>query len=70
MSITRHISERTEGPTPNGGAYAIAYWLDARGNPCGKAVAVAAEIIEYDATGSQVFRSYMQLHSSSAQSPF
>jgi hypothetical protein len=52
--------ERTEGPTPTGGAYAIAYFRDARGNPCTKAEAHATEIIEFDARDNQVFRTYMQ----------
>lgn len=52
-------SERSDGPTPNGGAYAIAYFADARGNPCVKADARSMEIVEYDADGEAVHRTYM-----------
>jgi hypothetical protein len=50
--------ERVDGPTPNGGAYSIAYFRDAEGNPCQKAG--AAEIVEFDAKGEAVHRSYLR----------
>ena len=49
---------RPEGPTPNGGAYAIAYWQDMFGNPVTKSEYARFEIVEYDETGNQVFRTY------------
>jgi hypothetical protein len=49
---------RTEGPTPNGGAYAIAYWQDMHGNPVDKSEYARFEIVEYDEAGNQVFRTY------------
>lgn len=55
------MEERTEGPTPNGGAYAIAYFQDADGNPADKDAAVQAEIVEFDEQGNQLFRTYMAM---------
>jgi hypothetical protein len=40
--------DRTEGPTPNGGAYAIAYTHDDG----------SMEIVEFDANDQEVTRSY------------
>ena len=45
-------AERIEGPTPNGGAYAILY-RDSNGNP--------VEIVEYNAHGSERMRTYARL---------
>ena len=42
-------AERIEGPTPNGGAYALAY----RGDDF-------MEIVEFDSSGNQVFRTYLE----------
>lgn len=50
---------RTNGPTPNGGAYAIAYWQDAKGDPTPQERAVKAEIIEFTQQGKEVQRTYM-----------
>jgi uncharacterized protein (DUF2141 family) len=52
--------QRTEGPTPHGGAYAIAFFRDKDGNPCPKADAAGMEVVEFDADDNQVFRTYMQ----------
>jgi hypothetical protein len=54
-------STRTEGPTPAGGAYAVAYWRDAQGDPCPRSEAVAAEIVEYDEDGNAIARTYADL---------
>jgi hypothetical protein len=51
--------ERTEGPTPSGGAYAIAYFRDKLGNPCPKAEAAGIEVVEFDARDRAIFRTYM-----------
>lgn len=51
-------SERIDGPTPNGGAYAIAYFRDADGKPCSKDMATNIEIVEFDENGRDVFRTY------------
>lgn len=56
-------SERTEGPTPNGGASAVAYFRDRDGRPCRKADAAAMEVIELDASGTAIFRTYLQIPS-------
>lgn len=50
--------ERVEGPTPAGGAYAIAYFLDAGGDPIRREDAVAVEIVEYAVDGSAIRRTY------------
>ena len=41
--------ERVDGPTPNGGAYAVGYY-DETGH--------LIEVVEYDADGEQIFRTY------------
>lgn len=41
-------SERINRPTPNGGAYAIAYYQDKSGQPCDKRVAAQVVVLEYD----------------------
>ena len=51
-------SERHDGPTPNGGVYSIAHFLK-DGKPVPKADATAMEIIEFDADGRQVHRTYL-----------
>lgn len=47
-----------DGPTPHGGAKAIAYFRDADGNPSPKERAAQVEIVELDAAGEQVFRTH------------
>lgn len=51
---------RTEGPTPNGGAYAIAFFRDANGKPCTESEAAGMEIVEFDARDEVIRRTYMQ----------
>lgn len=53
--------ERIEGPTPNGGAYAIAFWHAEDGSPTDKESAVTCEVVEYDANDQVVFRTYATL---------
>jgi hypothetical protein len=50
MSSTRSTSsaERSEGPTPAGGAYAIAYHYDDG----------STEIVEFDSAGAEIERTY------------
>ncbi len=55
--------ERVEGPTPNGGEYAIAYFKGAEGQPVDKEDAVSVEITEFDAEGKSVFRTYADVTS-------
>jgi type II secretory pathway component PulJ len=52
--------ERVEGPTPNGGAYMIAFFRDADGNPCRKAEAHAMEVVEYNDKDEVIRRTYRQ----------
>jgi hypothetical protein len=49
---------RTNEPTPSGGAYSIAYWQDADGNPVDKSSWVQAEVIEFTADGEHLQRNY------------
>lgn len=53
--------ERAEGPTPAGGAYAIAFFRSASGEPADKLVASAVEIIEYAADDAEIARTYMEV---------
>ncbi len=50
--------EEIIGLTPNGGVKSVAYYTDARGKPCDKAAAVRMEIVELDAEGKPIFRTY------------
>lgn len=52
-------SERVEGPTPNGGTYSVANFLDKDGAPCPKAEAVGMEILEFDGDDRCVGRTYL-----------
>ncbi len=52
-------SERADGPTPNGGAYSVAYFRDASGNPCTKDESYSMEIREYDDWDRDVGGVYM-----------
>lgn len=52
--------EEHAGPTPNGGVRSVAYFRDKQGNPCPKADDAGMEVVEFDADGNQVFRTYMQ----------
>jgi hypothetical protein len=54
-------SERIEGKTPSGGAYAIVYFLDVDGEPVSKEAAVTLEIVEYDDRDHPLCRTYAPL---------
>jgi len=47
-----------EGPTPNGGAYAVAYWQDRKGNPTTKDLAKKVKVVEFDANDRAIFLTY------------
>jgi hypothetical protein len=49
--------ERRDGPTPNGGAYAIAAFTR-NGQPCSQDAATEVEITEYAADGVAICRTY------------
>ena len=51
---------RSEGPTPNGGAYALAYGFDAAGNPVELEQAETVEIHEHTDDGDVIHRTYMR----------
>ncbi len=51
-------SEQREGPTPNGGVRSVIYYQADDGSPAEKEQATACEIIEYDADGEVVNRTY------------
>lgn len=51
---------RSEGPTPAGGTYSIAYYTDADGNPCAQDESAFCEIIEYDDEDKELQRTYME----------
>src|SRR5262249_55568878 len=50
--------ESREGPTPNGGVRSEAYYSNDQGEPVDKSVATCIEIVEYDAEGKVVGRTY------------
>lgn len=56
-----NTSERIDEPTPNGGAYSIAYFRDGNGNPTDKENAASVEINEYTADGHCIFTTYATL---------
>jgi hypothetical protein len=59
MVAETQTSERVDRPTPNGGAYSVANFLDSQGRPCPKAQAVGMEIMEFDAADQCVGRTYL-----------
>ena len=44
-------SERRDGPTPAGGAYSVAVWMDERGEVAAKDAATHCVVTEYTAEG-------------------
>jgi hypothetical protein len=55
------MSERRDGPTPAGGAYSVIQYRDAAGGRAPKSAAVACEVLEFDAEGTCVARTYAAL---------
>lgn len=51
---------RIAGPTPAGGAYAVAIYLDAAGRPCGEGEATSAEVLEFSGSGECLARTYLE----------
>ena len=60
--------ERIDGPTPNGGAYSIAYFQNEGGEPITKDLASKVEILEFDQNGSVIHRTYGLIHQETDQS--
>ncbi len=53
------FQERTDGPTPHGGTYSIAYFRDEHGRPTLRDDAAIIEIVEYDETDREIFHTRM-----------
>jgi hypothetical protein len=51
-------SEGRPGPTPSGGVRSTVYYRDSRGHLTPKSKATDVEIVEFDARGNQVARTY------------
>lgn len=51
-------SESRPGPTPNGGVRSTAYYQDDAGKDAEKADATRVVIVEYDAGGKEIQRTY------------
>ena len=47
-----------QGPTPNGGAYAIAYWQDMDGNPTTSDKAKKVKVVEFDTNDRIIVLTY------------
>jgi len=54
-------SQRIDGPTPHGGVASVANFMDADGRPADKSKAVKVEILELDAAGNSIHRTYADL---------
>jgi len=52
--------ERVEGPTPAGGAYALAYFYDDARNSVPKEQSTGMEIQEFDDDGRMIHRTYLE----------
>jgi hypothetical protein len=50
--------ERHDKPTPNGGAYSIAFFYNKNKHPCSKERAVFINIVEYASDGSRINEVY------------
>jgi hypothetical protein len=59
-------AERIDGPTPNGGEYAVAHF-SRDGEAAEKADATAVEILEYSADGECIARTYGRLPGAAAE---
>lgn len=62
-AVVGNTRERLDGPTPNGGVYAIAFFFDKAGNPTTKDKAVRIEICEYNERDECIFRTHGRLSS-------
>ena len=59
------MQKKIDGPTPNGGAYAIVYFRDSNGNRCNESECYDCEIVEYDNDGRFIFSTLSEPKSSS-----
>lgn len=51
-------SDRIEGPTPNGGEYAIVYYYDENGKSCSKDLAIRSIAQEFDKNGKMLYETF------------
>ncbi len=58
MATEKKTYRRIDKPTPNGGAYSIAYFRDDEGKPCEEKDAKSFEFVEYDKNGVLIKRTY------------
>jgi hypothetical protein len=61
MAAELGYTTRTEGPTPAGGAYAVAYWIGPDGARATRETARAVETIEFDDRDREIRRTYATL---------
>jgi hypothetical protein len=54
-------TESIDGPTPNGGVRSVIRYQNKEGQPVDKKKAVKCEVVELDASGDEVFRTYADL---------
>jgi hypothetical protein len=54
--------EKRDGPTPNGGVRSEAHYQDDAGAPAPKSKAVRVTILEFDAAGNVVWRTYGEIN--------
>ena len=54
-------SRDSDEPTPNGGVRSTIYFTDDAGEPADESVATRAVIVEYDAKGESIHRTYATL---------
>lgn len=57
------MAETTTTTRKPDGSYVEANWTDADGNPTTQAMATLVEVIEYDAAGNQLRRTYAEVRS-------
>ncbi len=51
-------SKKDDSPTPAGGVRSEMFYMDDKGNPADESVATRCEIVEYDADGKAIQRTY------------
>lgn len=61
MTRDPRFTETHYGPTPNGGAYSVAYYYDEEGIPCRRETATSVNIIEYCEEGYRIYETYALL---------
>lgn len=51
-------SKRINEPTPNGGAYSVAFFYNAKGEPCEESDARRVEFVEYSEDDERICSTY------------